>query len=56
MQVTSLALCKLNKSDAFLRGLTKRMRHEHTGDLFWRYSQVPDEAMQVLQVSCLQSS
>ncbi|BDA50747.1 Sn1-specific diacylglycerol lipase alpha [Coccomyxa sp. Obi] len=47
--VTSLALCKLNKSDAFLRGLTKRMRHEHTDDLFWRYSEVPDEAMQVLQ-------
>ncbi|EIE20387.1 alpha/beta-hydrolase [Coccomyxa subellipsoidea C-169] len=47
--VTSLALCKLNKSDAFLRGLTKRMRHEHTGDLFWRYAEVPEEAMQVLQ-------
>lgn len=49
-QVTSLALCKRNKSEVFLRGLHKRARHDNSADLFWRYDEVPDEALQVLQV------
>jgi len=50
VQVTSLALCKRNKNEVFLRGLNKRARHDNSADLFWRFDEVPEEALQVLQV------
>lgn len=49
--MTALALCKLNKNEMYTGRLSKRMRHEHTSDLFWRYEDVPEEALAILQAS-----
>jgi hypothetical protein len=49
-QVTALALCKLNKNEMYMGRLSRRARHERTDDLFWRYDEVPEEALQILQV------
>ena len=48
-QVTSLALCKVNKSEMFLRRLSQRVRHERTHDLFWKTHDVPHEALEILK-------
>ena len=61
MQVTSLALCKVNKSEMFLRRLSQHFRHERTNELFWKMHDVPHEALQILKacfltkLSCLSS-
>jgi hypothetical protein len=52
LQVTSLALCKVNKSEMFLRRLSQRFRHERTEELFWKNDEVPAEALNILQVGC----
>ena len=49
-QVSALALCKLNKTDVFLRWASPSKRHEAEQDLFWRLDEVPQEALDVLQV------
>lgn len=51
VQVTSLALCKVNKSEMFLRRLSQHFRHERTHDLFWKNEEVPQEALDILKVS-----
>lgn len=50
VQVSALALCKLNKTDVFLRWANPRKRHEPEQDLFWRLDEVPQEALDLLQV------
>ena len=49
-QVTSLALCKLSKTEVLLRWLGKARRHEQEERLFWRLDEAPEEALQALQV------
>ena len=51
LQVTSLALCKVNKSEMLLRRLHQHFRHERTEELFWKNDEVPAEALKILQVS-----
>ena len=51
LQVTSLALCKVNKSEMLLRRLNQHFRHERTEELFWKNDEVPAEALKILQVS-----
>lgn len=51
LQVTSLALCKVNKSEMLLRRLNQHFRHERTEELFWKNNEVPAEALKILQVS-----
>ncbi len=53
VQVTSLALCKVNKSEMFLRRLSQHFRHERTHDLFWKTDEVPQEALEILKASSL---
>ena len=52
-QVTSLALCKVNKSEMFLRRLSQHVRHERTQGLFWKTHDVPHEALQILKACFL---
>lgn len=54
LQVTSLALCKVNKSEMLLRRLNQHFRHERTEELFWKNDEVPAEALKILQVSLSQ--
>lgn len=51
LQVTSLALCKVNKSEMLLRRLNQHFRHKRTEELFWKNDEVPAEALKILQVS-----
>ena len=50
VQVSALALCKLNKTDVFLRWASPSRRHEAEEGLFWRLDEVPQEALDMLQV------
>ena len=50
-QVSALALCKVSKTEVLLRWLGRARRHEHEDRLFWRLDEVPQEALQALQVS-----
>ena len=50
VQVTSLALCKVNKSEMILRRLSQHFRHERTQELFWQNNEVPQEALDILKV------
>ena len=54
LQVTSLALCKVNKSEMLLRRLNQHFRHARTEELFWKKDEVPAEALKILQVSFCQ--
>ncbi len=47
--MTSLALCKHNKNDLLLAKLRRRVRHGRARSMFWRYNEVPQEALAVLQ-------
>ena len=49
-QVTSLALCKHNKNDLLLVKLRRHVRHGRARSMFWRYNEVPKEALAVLEV------
>ncbi len=49
-QVTSLALCKHNKNDLLLMKLRQHVRHGPARSMFWRYNEVPKEALAVLEV------
>ena len=49
-QVTALALCKHNKNDLLLLKLRRHVRHGRARGMFWRYHQVPKEALAVLEV------
>ena len=40
MQVSSLALCKLNKNQMLLRRMSSFWRHERVDSLFWDYDEV----------------
>ena len=53
-QVTSLALCKHNKNDLLLVKLPRRVRHGRARSMFWRYNEVPKEALAVLEVRVTQ--
>ena len=53
--MTSLALCKVNKSEMFLRRLSQRVRHERTDELFWKTHDVPHEALEILKACPVQA-
>ena len=56
MQVTSLALCKVNKSEMILRRLSQHFRHERAQELFWQNDEVPQEALDILKVGLYDNS
>ena len=53
LQVTALALCKLNKNDVFLRRLGTATRHQHPEHLFWDADEVPEECLEVGDASVI---